>query len=175
MDKSVNIQARINAIAKALANGESPRVFIPKITKKYNVSRETVNKDIRNAKVAARNAQIAKEAAEADALYEHAKEAEKRRLLTRDEKREVLAKIVLGELLVDKIIVTREGIKSIKAKPDHNDIMKAIDLDARMEGDYAATKSDLTTNGKSLNTSPIVLNINEYNPDSSNSEDCETE
>lgn len=147
MSDSVNIQARIKAIAKCLENGESPRVFIPKITKKYNVSRETVNKDIRKAKEAAQTGQKLKEAAEADALYEHAKEAEKRRLLTRDEKREVLAKIVCGELLVEKVLSTRDGIIKIKAKPDHSDIMKAIDLDAKMEGDYAAEKKDVMLKG----------------------------
>ncbi len=153
MSRSANIQVRINAIAKELQNGISRDVIVSKYCKKFQLSARQIDNYIEKANQKAMEAQIAKESAEADALYEHAKEAEKRRLLTRDEKREVLAKIVLGELLVDKIIVTREGIKSIKAKPDHNDIMKAIDLDARMEGDYAATKSDLTTNGKSLNTS----------------------
>lgn len=153
MSRSANIQVRINAIAKELQNGISRDVIVSKYCKKFQLSARQIDNYIEKANQKAREAQIAKEAAEADALYEHAKEAEKRRLLTRDEKREVLAKIVLGELLVDKIIVTREGIKSIKAKPDHNDIMKAIDLDARMEGDYASEKKDLTTNGKSLNTS----------------------
>lgn len=148
MSKSVSIKARINAIAKCLQNGESPRDFIPKITKKYKVSRETVNKDIRKARVAAQEAQQARQKAELEAGLSHAAEAERRRLLTRDEKREILAQIASGELEIH----TRRPVWNSSEKkfvmvpfvaiPEATDRMKAIDLDNKMEGDYAPVKQE---------------------------------
>jgi len=61
-------------------------------------------------------------------------------------KQDILKKIIDGELLVEKVVIVRGEIKTIMAKPDAQDIMKAIDIDNKMEGDYAPTKSQVELN-----------------------------
>jgi len=83
-----------------------------------------------------------------DELFiESEKEAFKRNLLTKEEKREILAQIARGEMLVDKIVATKDGFKNVKSKPDLADRMKAIELESKMTGDFAPTKIDSTLKG----------------------------
>lgn len=140
MSRSANIQVRINAIAKELQNGISRDVIVSKYCKKFQLSARQIDNYIEKANQKAREAQIAKEAAEADALYEHAKEAEKRRLLDKLEAQEILTKIALGEYELEKVFLMKDGLKKIKAKPDHSDVLKAIDSYKKMEGWDAPSK-----------------------------------
>lgn len=72
------------------------------------------------------------------------------------EKREILLRIMRGELEIDvkKPVWDREQGKWVfvpmKEKPDHSTRMKAIDLDNKMAGDYAPEKKDLNLNGSFL-------------------------
>ena len=62
-------------------------------------------------------------------------------------KQEILKKIIDGELLTEKLVIIKGEVKKVMAKPDAQDIMKAIDIDNKMEGDYTiklSTKSDVT-------------------------------
>jgi len=61
-------------------------------------------------------------------------------ILTSARKREILAKIVNGEMEVEKYVTIKGELKKVKAKPDLNDIMKAIELDNKMAGDNVQAK-----------------------------------
>lgn len=80
--------------------------------------------------------------------------------LTFVRKREILAQIVKGDYLLPKIIPVREVIetrtkngvkrefitsmKKVMAPPDHADVLKAMDIDSRLTGDYAAEKREVS-------------------------------
>lgn len=61
-------------------------------------------------------------------------------------KQAILKKIIDGELEIEKLIIVKGEVKKVKAKPDAQDIMKAIDLDNKMEGDYAPIKNEHSGN-----------------------------
>lgn len=83
--------------------------------------------------------------------------------LTFVKKREILMQIVKGDYLLPKIIPVREVIetrtakgvkrefvttmKKVMAPPDHTDVLKAIDIDSKLTGDYAPEKREITNPG----------------------------
>ena len=67
-----------------------------------------------------------------------------------------MKKIVDGELEIEKLIIVKGEVKKVKAKPDAQDIMKAIDLDNKMEGDYAPIKNEHSGN-LDLNATKIII------------------
>src|SRR5690606_11262097 len=105
MAKKVNIQARINAISKELVNGMVRSAIVSKYGQKWNITAKSIDKYITAARKQAQETQNLKEKAEAEALYETTKEAEKMRLLSLYQTKEILTKIALGEYELEKIIV----------------------------------------------------------------------
>lgn len=145
MQEKEKNKARVNEVAKAISSGMDRDKIVAKFGKKWQTSPRTIDRYIKKAKIDAGRALDLKMKAEADAAYQLAKETELSRLLDRKEKREILAKIARMELEVERIVFNDEGIpKKIKVKPDLNSVMKAIDIDAKMEGDYAPVKSENT-------------------------------
>lgn len=145
MQEKEKNKARVNEVSKAISSGMDRDKIVAKFGKKWQTSPRTVDRYIKKAKIDAGKALDLKIKAEADAAYQLAKEMELSRLLDRKEKREILAKIARRELEVERIIFDDEGLpKKIKCKPGYNEIMKAVDLDAKMEGDYAPVKSENT-------------------------------
>jgi pyruvate-formate lyase-activating enzyme len=69
-------------------------------------------------------------------------EARKMKILSVLDRQEILTKIANGELEVEQVIVTKDGIKKIKVKPSHNDIKSSIAELNKMDGSYAATKQE---------------------------------
>ncbi len=67
------------------------------------------------------------------------------KLLTKDRKREILKSIAEGKLRLQKISFNKLSgePKVVEKLPDHNDIMKAIELDSRLVGDLAPVKGYL--------------------------------
>lgn len=65
-------------------------------------------------------------------------------LLDTLEKRDICAKIARGELVYQKEIIDKKGVKHlISIEPDFNDRLKAAELDSKLKGDFAPTKSDI--------------------------------
>lgn len=58
------------------------------------------------------------------------------------EKRELLWKIANGELETEDVIVIKGEAKKIKRKPNHSEIIKAIELDSRISGEITLPKND---------------------------------
>ena len=141
MSKSVYIKARIDEVAKDLSLGMTRADIVTKYCKKFRLkSSRQIDNYISKARMQVEMMQELKKEATMVAVYEHEKAAETRRLLDRDEKRDILAKMALGEMIVKKIIFTKDGFKQVESPPDHADIRAAIDLDNKMNGDYAPEK-----------------------------------
>ena len=69
-------------------------------------------------------------------------EAAKSNILSKQEKREYLRKIVHGEVTFEKFIVVKGEPKKVQVKADAIEILKAIDLDNKMAGDDAPIKNE---------------------------------
>ena len=54
-----------------------------------------------------------------------------------------LSQIINGELEIEKVVMTPKGPDKAKFKPDHSDILRAIDVYNKRFGSYAALKVDI--------------------------------
>jgi hypothetical protein len=77
-------------------------------------------------------------------------------ILTSARKREILAKIVNGEMEVEKYVTVKGELKKVKAKPDLNDIMKAIELDNKMAGDNVMAKPNQVAKAEEVTKVVVV-------------------
>lgn len=77
-------------------------------------------------------------------------------ILTSARKREILAKIVNGEMEVEKYVTVKGELKKVKAKPDLNDIMKAIELDNKMAGDNVLPKPNQVAKAEEVTKVVVV-------------------
>ena len=77
-------------------------------------------------------------------------------ILTSAKKREILAKIVNGEIEVEKYVTVKGELKKVKAKPDLSDIMKAIDLDNKMSGDQVQAKPNQVAKAEEVTKVVVV-------------------
>ena len=77
-------------------------------------------------------------------------------ILTSARKREILAKIVNGEMEVEKYVTVKGELKKVKAKPDLNDIMKAIELDNKMAGDNVQAKPNQVAKAEEVTKVVVV-------------------
>lgn len=77
-------------------------------------------------------------------------------ILTSARKREILAKIVNGEMEVEKYVTVKGELKKVKAKPDLNDIMKAIELDNKMAGDNVQAKPNQVAKAQEVDKVVVV-------------------
>lgn len=87
-------------------------------------------------------------------------------LLTATKKREILANIANGELIAEKTLVVNGQLEKVFSKPNHSDIMKAIELDNKITGEYSPTKIALTDsngNDKKLNNELLLIIANKLN------------
>ncbi|MEE8322164.1 MAG: hypothetical protein V3R57_00875 [Candidatus Bathyarchaeia archaeon] len=114
-----------------------------KYGKKWQAGTRTIDRYIKEAQEEAEDIQRETSAALRDESIQEAKESFTGRILTKLEKQDKLRQIVDGELECEKIVFIKGEAKKIKAKPDQTDIMKAIDLDNKMAGDYATEKKEV--------------------------------
>ena len=77
-------------------------------------------------------------------------------ILTTAKKREILAKIVNGEIEVEKYVTIKGELKKVKAKPDLTDIMKAIELDNKMAGDNVQAKPNQVAKAEEVTKVVVV-------------------
>jgi hypothetical protein len=129
-------KAYIKAIAKDGTSPASARQKGSTLAKRYaneiQIERERVGKVIEAAK---------------DKLVSDIAE---KNILSTAERMEMLSKIAKGEIKIKKPFVIAGKIMEYPSEPDHNDRTKAIAELNKMDGSYAATKTDLTTNGKEI-------------------------
>lgn len=103
------------------------------------------------------NSAMEKEKQAFDEVRHEAKvEAFKANIMTKIERMEVLSQIARGEIPLKKHIVVSEGfglgsrIDEVEVVPNYQDRKAAIAELNKMEGDYAPTKTDITSGGQAL-------------------------
>jgi hypothetical protein len=129
-------KAYIEAIAQKKVNGNTARskgsILAKRYAKEIQEHKELVKQAINNAT--------------STAITELAE----KNILSTAERMEMLSKIAKGEVKIKKPFVIAGKIMEYPSEPDHNDRTKAIAELNKMDGSYAATKTDLTTNGKEI-------------------------
>ena len=142
MGKTITVKAKVSSIAKDLALGKDRQFLLGKYGKKWGASRTTIDRYIQEAQKEATEIQQATSNELRGNSVEEAKKAFTGEILSKLQKQDILRKIMLGELECEKIIIVGGKAEKIKTKPDQVDIMKAIDLDNKMSGDYAPVKTE---------------------------------
>lgn len=153
MSKGTNIEARINAMSKDIADGMTRADILRKYAKRWRIAPRSIDRYMNKARQKAQEMLLLKQKAEEDAAYEAAKEAEKRRILSREERMEILSKIALGEMAVPDEDFKWNGKKGkfdkIKRNllPNHEVIKSAINELNRMDGNHAPVELDARITG----------------------------
>jgi hypothetical protein len=129
-------KAYIEAIAQKKVNGNTARSKGSILAKRY-------------AKEIQEHKQLVKQAIN-NATSTAITELAEKNILSTAERMEMLSKIAKGEVKIKKPFVIAGKIMEYPSEPDHNDRTKAIAELNKMDGSYAATKTDLTTNGKEI-------------------------
>ena len=129
-------KAYTDAIAKGKISGNAARSKGSILAKKY-------------AKEIIEHRQLVRDAIN-NATSTAITELAEKNILSTAERMEMLSKIAKGDIKIKKPFVIAGKIMEYPSEPDHNDRTKAIAELNKMDGSYAATKTDLTTNGKEI-------------------------
>jgi hypothetical protein len=78
-------------------------------------------------------------------------------IMSKADRMEFLTKTAKGEIKVKKPFVVSGKIMEYPSEPDHSDRLKAIAELNKMEGDYAPTKTDITSKGEAINSDPFKM------------------
>lgn len=146
--------AQVEFIKNCLRNGMQRKDILAKFSEKWqNVAVRTFDTRL---KVATAAMQAELEHINASTQIGVAAEIQSRKLkaLTVAERVDILSKIALGEIPLKKPMVADGVIQEIDVVPDWDDRRAAIAELNKMSGDYAPTKTDITTNGKPLVITP---------------------
>jgi hypothetical protein len=122
-------KAYIEAIAQKKVNGNTARSKGSILAKRY-------------AKEIQEHKQLVKQAIN-NATSTAITELAEKNILSTAERMEMLSKIAKGEVKIKKPFVIAGKIMEYPSEPDHNDRTKAIAELNKMDGSYAATKTDL--------------------------------
>ena len=140
---------QIEFIKSELRLGKERVEILEKFSKLWNLKRATFDNRLKIARVDVLE--------EAKAINERTKdivEAESIKAsletLSVAERIDLLVKMAKGEIDIEQEVATKEGITTITVKASHSDRRAAIAELNKMDGSYAATKTDLTTNGKEI-------------------------
>lgn len=93
--------------------------------------------------------------AKADLDFQNAVDERKKQIADINERKEILTKIIRGQMPLKKAFVTSKGIKYVNVVPDWMDRKNAIAELNKMDGSYEAEKLDVTTTG--IPSSTITL------------------
>ena len=123
-------KAYIEAIAQKKVNGNTARskgsILAKRYAKEIQQHKDLVKQAINNAT--------------STAITELAE----KNILSTAERMEMLSKIAKGEIKIKKPFVIAGKIMEYPSEPDHNDRTKAIAELNKMDGSYAATKTNIT-------------------------------
>ena len=141
MANSEGVKKRVDIIAKELSLGHNRDKLLSEYVQKWQISSRTFDRILKKAQGQAKGLRQAIQKEVTRQSIEVAGKEFTGHILTKLEKQDKLRQIVQGELMCEKVVVIQGAAKKIMAKPDQSDVMKAIDLDNKMAGDYAPTKS----------------------------------
>ena len=152
-----NKQIIIDAIIKEIEKGKSFDTCLKLSAIKWNLTRSTFIRrwNIANEQHTAKQDVIKKALAAIDTAA--AVNARKRAIMSADDRKEYLTKILNGEVKIKQPFVIAGKIMEYPSEPSVNDRLKALAELNKMEGDYAPTKVAQTdTKGQDVNPTVIV-------------------
>lgn len=136
-------QVIIDAIIKGIEQGKSRAQLLGTIGKKWEISRTTFDRHWKtaNEQHVIKRDSIKEQLVKVD--IEAAIEARKKAIMTADERKEYLTKIINGEAKVKKPFVVSGKIMEYPAEPDASDRIRAIAELNKMDGEYAPEKREI--------------------------------
>lgn len=153
-------QQRVKEVAHDIAHGLKRHEIIERWAEKWKVKAPTIDRYMRLAKQHAKSLSSVREEARVEAFKEQIKHEEELRLLDRAEKRILLSKIARGEIEIKTKkpvfdpMQKRFVMLPVEAPPDYSDRLRAMDMDNKMEGDYAPDRR-VVTNKQDLDYSKM--------------------
>ncbi len=142
--KQQDIKSKVSQLAIELANGKSRKDLLATYGEMWQHSPRTMDRYLKDAQDEADTIRQETKNAIMDANMMEVKKGFKGRIISKLEKQDKLRQIIEGTLLAPKVIIIKGQAKTIQVKPDHQDIMKAMDIDNKMQGDYAPLNSSVT-------------------------------
>lgn len=165
-----NEQTQIDFIVDCLRKGEQRKTIMGKFGEKWGTaSKNTFDRRLTKAKEALSGEQ---QRIKATAEQSIAKEVEARKsaIMTSIERQELLTLIVRGEIKAKRPFVIGGKIMEYPEEPNHSDRIKALAELNKMGGDYAPSKTDITSDGKPIQ----AINLTEVVQTFINARDKET-
>jgi hypothetical protein len=172
---SPQIQSRISAIAKDLANGKKRAEIMPKYAKKWGISRTSVDRYITDAKKEAQARQNLAVKTDTDTFIEERKEAVKQGLKTKFDRLMFYQKEIenMEAQLRGEVEFTFMQGAAIKKSHTNGVFMLPVQIQnelrktikeytieiSKIESDYATERVDITTKNKSLNTAQLSTDL----------------
>lgn len=139
-------QVMIDFVVSRLKVGEHRATILSKFGKKWQINVRTFDRILKAGKeqLSKEQAVIKEEIAKVDKAA--AIKTRKRQIADADERKEVLTKIIRGQIKLKKPMAVGSKLKMITVAPDWQDRKNAIAELNKMEGDYAATKGEFVVN-----------------------------
>lgn len=133
-------QIIIDAIIKEIEQGKTYTKVMAVNGRKWQMPERTFNRywKTANEQHIVKQQEIKKELAEVD--KQAAIEARKKAIMTANERKELLTKLINGEIKAKRPFVIGGKIMEYPEEPTHRDRISAIAELNKMEGDYAPTK-----------------------------------
>lgn len=147
----------IDFIVSCLEKGEQRATILAKVVKKWQISSRTFDRLLQTASQqhTATQASIKKAKAAIDIL--NGVEERTRQIADVTERKEILTKIVRGQIPLSKPMVVKGKLKMVKTVPDWMDRKAAIAELNKMDGSYAPDKvANTDTEGNDILSSPIL-------------------
>lgn len=133
-------QSRLSILAKEIGKGTLTKKKKAFYAEKWGWNSRTISEMSRRAKAQTEQVVYARAAKAVESITRK----ETHKMLTKSQKQDILRQIAEGSFVAEKIYIVGGQITSVYAKPDHADILKAIELDNKMSGDYAVERKELT-------------------------------
>lgn len=137
-------QILIDAIIKGIEQGKDRGKLLATIAKKWQISNRTFDRHWKTAQEQHIDRQQALKERLTKVDEQAAIEARKKAIMTADERKEYLTKLVNGEIKAKRPFVIGGKIMEYPEEPTHSDRIKAIAELNKMDGDYAPVKSTVT-------------------------------
>ena len=139
-------QIIIDAIIKQIEKGKAYGTTLAQFVTKWHISKRTFDRywKIANEQHTEKQQDIKSKLAIID--EKAAIDARKKAIMSADDRKEWLTKMIMGEMKAKRPFVIGGKIMEYPEDPSHTDRLKALAELNKMEGDYAPTKTQIDAN-----------------------------
>lgn len=147
--------AQVEFIKGCLRNGEKRAEILAKFVNKWQkAGTRTFDRRLKVA-TAAIDDELAQINEQAGKHVAEEIQDRKLQMLTVAQRLDILTRIATGQIKLDKYMVADGVIETVEVTSDYNERKAAIAEINKMCGDYAPQKTDITTNGQSINPTTV--------------------